>query len=143
MKKNGKEPRMDADGRGYWAWRVVDGAAREWRVVFNLRRMGVLVALLVMTAGVLGQEPIPRNEENLSVRNEAGIAITKGLDWLRQHQNADGSWSLNDYPALTALPLWAYMGNPQGTTPTEKPDYIRKGYDFIVASARPDGGMTR
>jgi squalene-hopene/tetraprenyl-beta-curcumene cyclase len=99
--------------------------------------------LLVMTALGLGQEPIPRHEEDISVRNEAGIAITKGLDWLRQHQNADGSWSLNDYPALTALPLWAYMGDPQGGTPAQKPDYIRKGYDFIVASSRPDGGIYR
>jgi squalene-hopene/tetraprenyl-beta-curcumene cyclase len=87
------------------------------------------------------QEPIPHHEENLSVRNEVGIAIAKGLDWLRRHQNDDGSWSLNDYPALTALPLWAYMGNPQG--PGEKPAYIQKGYDFIVASARPDGGIYR
>jgi squalene-hopene/tetraprenyl-beta-curcumene cyclase len=100
------------------------------------------VLLMMMTLGVGGQEPIPRHEENLSVRNEAGIAIEKGLDWLREHQNGDGSWSLNDYPALTALPLWAYMGNPRGT-PAEKPDYIRKGYDFIVASARPDGGIYR
>jgi squalene-hopene/tetraprenyl-beta-curcumene cyclase len=98
--------------------------------------------LLLLTSMMRGQETIPRHEENLSVRNEAGIAIEKGLDWLRQHQNADGSWSLNDYPALTALPLWAYMGNPEGT-PAEKPDYIRKGYDFIVASARPDGGIYR
>ncbi len=76
------------------------------------------------------------------MRNEVGIAIAKGLDWLRLHQNADGSWSLNDYPALTALPLWAYMGQPDGA-PAEKPDYIKKGYDFIVASARPDGGIYR
>jgi len=101
---------------------------------------GALAALLAPLAR--GQDTIPRHEENLSVRNEAGIAITKGLDWLKQHQNADGSWSLNDYPALTALPLWAYMGNPDGTPP-RKPDYIQKGYDFIVSSAQPDGGIYR
>jgi squalene-hopene/tetraprenyl-beta-curcumene cyclase len=76
------------------------------------------------------------------VRNEAGIAIKKGLEWLRQHQNADGSWSLADYPALTALPLWAWMGNPEGA-PAEKPGYILKGYDFLAASAKPDGGIYR
>ena len=75
---------------------------------------GAMALLTMLTMPVRGQEPIPRHEENLSVRNEAGIAIEKGLDWLRKHQNPDGSWSLNDYPALTALPLWAYMGNPQG-----------------------------
>ena len=75
--------------------------------------LSTAMLLLMAMAGVRGQDvaqdQIPRNEENLSVRNEAGIAITKGLDWLKQHQNADGSWSLNDYPALTALPLWAFM----------------------------------
>lgn len=101
-----------------------------------------MLALLLLVPGLRGQEAIPRREENLSVRNEAGIAIKKGLEWLRQHQNPDGSWSLNDYPALTALPLWAYMGDPEGTPP-EKPGYIRKGYDVIVASARPDGGIYR
>jgi squalene-hopene/tetraprenyl-beta-curcumene cyclase len=100
------------------------------------------VPALILAPGVRGQDLIPHNEANLSVRNEVGIAIEKGLDWLKQHQNPDGSWSLNDYPALTALPLWAYMGNPEGN-PAQKPDYIRKGYDFIVASARPDGGIYR
>jgi squalene-hopene/tetraprenyl-beta-curcumene cyclase len=99
-------------------------------------------ALLLLAPVLQAQDTLPHHEENLSVRNEVGIAIDKGLDWLRQHQNADGSWSLNDYPALTALPLWAYMGNPGGI-PAEKPDYIRKGYAFIVASARPDGGIYR
>jgi squalene-hopene/tetraprenyl-beta-curcumene cyclase len=112
----------------------------------------VLAALLLSGLPILpaplarAQDPIPRHEENLSVRNEAGIAIAKGLAWLRQHQNPDGSWSLNDYPALTALPLWAYMGDPGGnphSSPAEKPDYIRKGYDFITASVQPDGGIYR
>ena len=104
--------------------------------------MAGALMLLAPMALVHGEETIPRHEENLSVRNEVGIAISKGLAWLKGRQNADGSWSLNDYPALTALPLWAYMGSPDGA-PAEKPDYIRKGYDFITASARPDGGIYR
>jgi squalene-hopene/tetraprenyl-beta-curcumene cyclase len=100
------------------------------------------LAIALLPGTMRGQESLPRREADLSVRNEAGIAITKGLKWLEQHQNPDGSWSLNDYPALTALPLWAYMGQPEGV-PAQKPDYIRKGYDFIVASARPDGGIYR
>jgi len=108
------------------------------------RRVSLLAAgaLAVMAFAAAAQETIPRHEENLSVRNETGIAIEKGLAWLKQHQNADGSWSLNDYPALTALPLWAYMGDPDGA-PAVKPDYIRKGYAFIVSSAQPDGGIYR
>jgi squalene-hopene/tetraprenyl-beta-curcumene cyclase len=110
-----------------------------------MRAVIILSAMLLLAwtpATMRGQDTIPRKEEDLSVRNEAGIAIAKGIEWLKQHQNADGSWSLDDYPALTALPLWAYMGQPEGT-PAQKPDYIQKGYDFIVASARPDGGIYR
>jgi squalene-hopene/tetraprenyl-beta-curcumene cyclase len=103
----------------------------------------ILLAAIAPGAHLLrAQEPIPRKEADLSVRNEAGIAIAKGLDWLKNHQNPDGSWSLADYPALTALPLWAYMDNPQGV-PEQKPDYIQKGYDFITSCARGDGGIYR
>jgi squalene-hopene/tetraprenyl-beta-curcumene cyclase len=103
----------------------------------------LLAGLIALLPAARGQDAtIPHNEANLSIRNEAGIAIEKGLAWLKQNQNADGSWSLNDYPALTALPLWAYMGDPGGV-PAQKPDYIQKGYDFIMASVQPDGGIYR
>ena len=107
-----------------------------------MKGLSWICALAILAASARGEEPLPRQEENLSVRNEVGIAIDKGLEWLRKNQNPDGSWSLNEYPALTALPLWAYMGNPAGT-PKEKPDYIEKGYDFILSSVRPDGGIYR
>jgi squalene-hopene/tetraprenyl-beta-curcumene cyclase len=101
---------------------------------------GALAILLTAAPCLRAQELIPRREEDLSLRNEAGIAIERGLKWLQQHQNADGSWSLGDYPALTALPVWAYMGDPQASA-GPMPDYIQKGYDFIAASAQPDGGI--
>ena len=102
----------------------------------------VFAILLIPAAAPAQQETIPRKEADLSVRNEVGIAIERGLDWLKKHQNPDGSWSLNQYPALTALPVWAYMGDPTGNPP-QKPDYIQKAYDYIVASAQPDGGIYR
>jgi squalene-hopene/tetraprenyl-beta-curcumene cyclase len=105
-------------------------------------RSFALIASISLIPMARAQEIIPHNEADLSVRNEAGIAIEKGIAWLKQHQNPDGSWSLNDYPALTALPLWAYMGDPD-TPRGPKPDYIRKGYDFILSSVQPDGGIYR
>lgn len=101
----------------------------------------VLAALALGVGGMRGVDVIPRREENLSVRNEVGIAIDKGIEWLKEHQNADGSWSIQDYPALTALALWAYMGRPDGVD--QKPAYIRKGYDWLESCARPDGGIFR
>ena len=109
------------------------------------RCLPLLLAALFPAACLIpaarAQDPVPRKEADLSVRNEAGIAIEKGLAWLKQHQNPDGSWSLNDYPALTALPLWAYMGDPGVSGPM--PDYIQKGYAFLLSSVQPDGGIYR
>ena len=42
-----------------------------------------------------------------SLANEAHAAIRRGMDWLIKQQAEDGHWSSADYPALTALPLWA------------------------------------
>ena len=93
--------------------------------------------------GILfAQEPIPHRTENLSVRNEVQIAIDKGLDWLRKNQNADGSWSLNEQPALTALALSAFMGD-SGRDSKEMPEFLQKGYQFLLSSAHPDGGIYR
>jgi squalene-hopene/tetraprenyl-beta-curcumene cyclase len=101
-----------------------------------------LALTLAPIALLRAQENIPRKEADLSVRNEAQIAISKGLAWLKAHQNNDGSWSLGDYPALTALPVWAWLGDPEGN-PAQKPDYIQKGLGFITSSAQPDGGIYR
>ena len=43
----------------------------------------------------------------LTLQNEAHAAISRGLLWLEAKQQADGHWSIPDFPALTALPLWA------------------------------------
>ena len=50
------------------------------------------------TTGELGQ----------SLTREAQAAVRRSLEWLASQQKPDGSWSSGDYPALTALPLWAF-----------------------------------
>ena len=73
-----------------------------------------------------------------STANEARAAINRGMDWLIAHQNADGYWSTPDYPALTALPLWALLQG--GCT---KQDAIDRAAKFIEASVQPDGSICR
>ena len=86
-------------------------------------------------------EPLHHQSGDLSLRNEVTLAIDKGLAWLQKAQNADGSWSLPEQPALTALPLTAFMLEPTGKFQKEKPSFVVKGYGFIVSSAKPDGGI--
>ena len=64
--------------------------------------LGASAAELKITNTSTDGEAVP-----LTLQNEARAAISRGLQWLEAKQQADGHWSNGDFPALTALPLWA------------------------------------
>jgi squalene-hopene/tetraprenyl-beta-curcumene cyclase len=73
-----------------------------------------------------------------SLANEARAAVRRGLDWLLAQQAAEGHWSNPDFPALTALPLWALVKGGSGDE-----DAIQKAIDSILADANEDGSICR
>lgn len=76
---------------------------------------------------------------DLSVANEATAAITRTLDWFVANQKENGAWSDENFPALTALPLWAFaMSNHP-----EKAEVIEKAVTFLLSCVREDGGIYR
>lgn len=76
---------------------------------------------------------------DISTAKEAEAAINRGLDWLAAQQKADGSWSEASFPALTALPLWAFsMSNHP-----KKAEITAKAAKFIMGNVQPDGGIYR
>lgn len=103
-------------------------------------RIATALAALI-TTGFAAGEPLPKKDENVSFRNEVKLAIDKGLAWLKAQQKEDGSWSTTDHPALTALPLLSFQREPTGRYAKEQPDFLKKGYDFLRANAKPDGGI--
>ncbi len=72
---------------------------------------------------------------------EARQAIERGLAWLQSHQNADGSWSNSEQPALTALPVTAYMRQPWLAASAERPAYLQKAMAFLRTMVKPDGSI--
>ncbi len=59
-------------------------------------------------------------------------AVKKGLKWLKEKQNPDGSWGSNDRAGMTGLALLAYLGHCE--TP-ESPTYgetVLKGITFLI-----------
>ena len=88
-------------------------------------------------------EPLAKDEKNISFRNEIRDVLTRGLDYLAKQQNADGSFGADlTHPALTALPLIALQREPTGRfTRSPQPEVMLKGYTYLRGFVQPDGGI--
>src|SRR3954469_3293698 len=99
----------------------------------------IAIALLVPSGGpVFAAEPPAHNEANVSLRNEVLLAIGKGLAWLQQQQQADGSFANPEnaapsieHPPLTAQALIAFHREPSGKGGREYAELLKKGYAFL------------
>jgi squalene-hopene/tetraprenyl-beta-curcumene cyclase len=79
-------------------------------------------------------------QANQSLRQEIDHSIARGCQWLRSQQTASGAFSEERTPALTALALTALLRSETANTPSQLAD-IERGYTFIRAQAKPDGGI--
>ncbi len=104
-----------------------------------------LAALFVQSspaADAPGRAPIPApSGHDESLRHEVQRAIDRGIAWLLANQNSNGWWTTPDHPAVTALPLVALNGEPSGKFLKNTTPQIQRGYAFLLASAKPDGGI--
>lgn len=98
------------------------------------------VALLPGTSGA-AEQVVAASKPNVSLKLELETAIGKGLDWLAKNQKEDGTWGQSEYPALSALALTAFQGDPSGSYKRKHEANIKKGYDQLVSNAKPDGGI--
>lgn len=77
----------------------------------------------------------------LSFKNELRHSIDRALAWLQTNQNPNGSWSVADAPAVTALVLMSFEGEPGGRYRGTKPAWLERGYQHLLGCVRPDGGI--
>jgi len=103
----------------------------------------LLCAVLLVLLPVLSnsQNVVPKSRADVSLKNEVQNAIGKGLTWLASKQTPEGWWSQQEHPALTALALTAFQGDPSGFYKRKYEQAIDKGYDFLIKSVKPDGGI--
>ncbi|MEI7436918.1 MAG: prenyltransferase/squalene oxidase repeat-containing protein [bacterium] len=71
--------------------------------------------------------------------NAAPAAIRKGLDWLAAQQKPNGAWSNDDFPAITALALEAFL---RGAHPM-KTAIVARATAYLHSCVQPDGGIYR
>ena len=104
------------------------------------------MALACVPLGAAESKPartIALNATDISFRNEIQHAIDKGLGWLQTNQHAAGWWSTADHPAVTALALTAFQGEPTGRWRKGDSDMLKKGYAFLLGCAKPDGSISQ
>ena len=67
-------------------------------------------------------------------------AIIKGLQWLKSHQNADGSFGQEFQCAMTGLALLSFLGHCERPTSKDFGDAVRKSIDFLLGVGNQQGG---
>ncbi len=79
--------------------------------------------------------------EDKSFSNEIQHAIDRGLHWLKENQQPKGYWSTPEQPAVTALALVAFKGDPKQRYKATEPEWMQRGYNYLLSCVRPDGGI--
>jgi squalene-hopene/tetraprenyl-beta-curcumene cyclase len=69
---------------------------------------------------------------------KANKVMARGIEYLRQNQNENGSWSPRVGPAITGLAVTVMLDRPQ-ISPSDPA--VAKGLDYILSKAKPDGGI--
>ncbi len=89
------------------------------------------------------QTASPAGQSDVSFRLELEHAIDRGLAWLAASQNSNGWWSVEDTPAVTALALASFLGEPTGRYRTNQTLGMKQGFAYLLASAQADGSIQR
>ncbi len=90
-------------------------------------------------AQVSGSAIFPASQ--ISYKNELQHSIDRGLVWLQSNQNSNGWWSVADYPAVTALALMTFEGDPRRRYRETRPAWLERGYSHLLGCVQPDGGI--
>lgn len=99
----------------------------------------LLLAVAMLAAPAFGADA-EKGGLDPAARQKALKAIEEGVQWLKSRQKADGSWSLKQYPAITALATRAILEDPSRPADRMDPAAV-KGLAYVASCARPDGGI--
>jgi squalene-hopene/tetraprenyl-beta-curcumene cyclase len=105
----------------------------------HIRLIAIVVLLWVWGLGA--RTHVGADTDNLlpdALRQVFQQSLDRGLTYLRQTQQADGSWQ--HHPGLTAVVATGFLLYPGGMPATHRAA-IDKALDFVVSFAKADGGI--
>lgn len=83
----------------------------------------------------------PPQAKDRSLQLEIEHSIDKGLYSLVSQQQPAGFWSTPETPGPTGLVLMAFIKEPTGLIRATPPDFVKKGYEFLLQCQQADGGI--
>lgn len=99
-----------------------------------------------------GRDPAARTnialKEGGTIESEA--AVTRGLQWLKRHQNSDGSWSLDgnfsdrgsySNTAATSMALLPFLGAGETHKRGRYREVVQRGLNWLVKNQEPSGSL--
>lgn len=108
----------------------------------NMKIAAALFSICLLPSLSTAAEPVVAgSRQDLSLKLELETAIGRGLAWLAGQQKPDGSWGIPEFPALSAMTLTAFQGDPTETYKQKYAANIGKGYDQLLKYVKPDGGI--
>jgi len=73
---------------------------------------------------------------------KAELAVLAALRWLKANQNDDGSWSMDQRPAMTALAVLSFLGHGDTPDSVEFGDSVNRGIQFLLRTVDQTGLVT-
>ena len=73
-------------------------------------------------------------------KKEGEVAVMKGLNWLKNHQNPDGSWAPEYQGAMSGFALLAFLGHGELPVSPEFGPTVQKGLDWLVENGKKNAG---
>jgi hypothetical protein len=64
-------------------------------------------------------------------KDQAERSVVRGLRWLKQHQNEDGSWAPENRPAMTGFAMLCFLGHGEHPDSPEFGPTVKKGIDWL------------